>query len=51
MDSLPDVRIAVIASTPLEALSDRLERLISLDMSWGTSHESSLYIWHGDHEE
>ena len=51
MDSMPDVRIAVVASTPLEALTDRLKCLISLDMSWGTSHESSVYLWHGDCKE
>ena len=49
MDNMPHVRIAVVASTPLEALNDRLKRLVSLNMSWGTSHESSVYIWHGDH--
>lgn len=51
MDSIPDVRTAVVASTPLEALNDRLKCLISLNMSWGTSHESSVYLWHGDHKE
>lgn len=47
MDSLPDIRIAVVATTPLEALTDRLDGLISLDMTWGPKHESSVYIWHG----
>ena len=47
MDSLPNIRIAVVATTPLEALTDRIDGLISLDMTWGPMHESSVYIWHG----
>ena len=47
MDSLPDIRIAVVATTPLEALTDHLDHLISLDMTWGPRHESSVYVWQG----
>ena len=47
MDSHPDIRIAVVATTPLEGLTDRLNCLISLDMTWGPKHESSVYVWHG----
>ena len=47
MDTLPHIRFAVVATTPLEALSDRLDSLISLDMTWGSQHESSVYVWHG----
>ena len=44
MDSLPELRIVVVATTPLEALTDWLDSLIFLDMTWGPKHETSVYV-------
>lgn len=50
MDALPAVKFTVIATTPLRALLDRLHSSIPLDMTWGSQHVSSVYVWHGEKE-
>lgn len=42
MDALPSVKFTVVATTPLEALSDRLHSTIPLDMTWAPGHESQV---------
>lgn len=47
MDALPATKFTVVATTPLTALSDRLQGTIMLDMTWAPQHESLVYSWHG----
>lgn len=42
MNALPSVKFTVVATTPLEALSDRLTDTISLDMTWAPGHMSQV---------
>ena len=46
MDALPATKFTVVATTLLQALSDRLQGTILLDMTWGDQHESLVYSWH-----
>ncbi|KAK9909621.1 hypothetical protein WJX75_005242 [Coccomyxa subellipsoidea] len=47
MNALPSVKFTVVATTPLEALADRLHSTISLDMTWAPGHMCQVYSWHG----
>jgi hypothetical protein len=44
MNALPSVKFTVVATTPLEALADRLHSTISLDMTWAPGHMCQVSV-------
>lgn len=44
MNALPSVKFTVVATTPLEALADRLHSTIPLDMTWAPGHMCQVNV-------